>query len=74
VDGPGLTRGSVFLAFLTIAPPYLTPQGLLGHNVYEPQDDAQPGEDVDHREESLPSVVAGARSPKPTVVNVVTLK
>jgi hypothetical protein len=62
------------LAFLTTATrPCLTPQGLLGHGLYEPQDDAQPSEDVDHLK-SLPNVVAGVRSPKPTVVNVVTLK
>src|SRR3712207_6969069 len=40
---------SVFLT--TAAPPCLVAQGLLGHNVYEPQDDADPGEDVEHREE-----------------------
>jgi hypothetical protein len=45
----------------------------LGNDVDEPSDEAQPREDVDHREELTER---GDRSevPKPTVVNVVTLK
>jgi hypothetical protein len=40
VGGPGLPCESIFLAFLTTAPPCLTPQGLLGYGVYEPKDNA----------------------------------
>src|SRR5918993_4123385 len=50
-DDPGLTSGTIFLALLAAALPRLVAQSLLGHGVYEPNDDAEPGEDIDYTEE-----------------------
>lgn len=68
-----LAAGGVVVVFAVGSPTPLTAQGFLGHDVDEPRDEPQPREDVDHREELAER---GGRSeiPKPTVVNVVTLK
>ena len=45
-----LTAGGVFV-FSATSPPSAATQGFLGYGIDEPRDEAQPGKDVDRREE-----------------------